>query len=357
MKWELQETRITMSDMERDSLIEKMNQGFSELTPDCWEEIKGKLPEQSPEPVEVKARPVTRRFLPAIAAAVLAILAFTFVIKDMRTAETMLYIDVNPSVSISLNRSGRVISVKGINEDGRRTVAAVKKELKGIRDPEKAAVCIITQMDREGYFKSGTLDAIISLSYGRKDRPSVLDKTGDVIKEYAESKDLKTDLILQSFVRDKKSEKTASGMGISAGKYEYIIELADGDETDEKKVRKLADKTTGEINRFFRKTEKKKSKKAVTEEKADPALDEEAEKSDKAEDEAKESNGNNAGEKAAEKQNESKRSVKENPSAGKKAAKERKKVKKYTKKRVKAAAGKKEKKAAGSKKPKKKDKA
>lgn len=349
-----------MSDKGRDILIEKMNQGFSELAPDCWEEIRDSLPEEQPEQVEVKRRSVIWRFMPAMAAAVLVLFAFSFIIKDAKTVEKVLYIDVNPSVCISLNRSGNMVSVEGINDDGRRIVSAVSGELAGVKRPEKAAVCIITQMDKEGYFEDGTLDAIISLGYADKDDSPVLNKTGDTIKEYARSRKLKSALVLRSFARDEKVEKAASGMGISAGKYEYIVELAGDGKADDKKIHKLADKTTKEINKYFNKSDKKKSKKTKpekeSEQNVDPDQEPEEEATDKAIGETKQNKGNSSGDKAAKSKKSKKKSVKSNSSAKKKPAKQAKKPKKQTKKQEKAAAGKKGKKAAGKENSKKNDK-
>ncbi len=242
-----------MSKMDRDHMREKLSQGFSELTPDRWEDIRNAL--SSAESIsdqavreETAARPAARRrFAMAAAAAAVMICAALFAVKDFRTVNSLLYLDVNPSVCISLNERGKVIDVEGINADGIRVVDSVKSKTGRSRSLDETVSGIIAETDKEGYFRDGSVDVLVSLSYVHKEDGSVLEQTCAAIEEYAASREMKSDILSQSFARDKAVEDAAEDIGISPGKYEFIVSLSDNGGADETVVREWANKRATEI--------------------------------------------------------------------------------------------------------------
>lgn len=241
-----------MSNKDRQILQNRLSKGFSELAPDRWEEIRSTIPSdaETMQSVweEAEVRPAARRHFRAIAAAaVLLICVLTFAFRYDGRVDALLYIDVNPSICISINESGKVINVEGVNEDGSAVVSSASGEIGNSRDLDKTVTCLISEMDREGYFRDGSLEAIVSFGYMHEENNAVLEQACSSIEKYAESRSLKSSLISQSFARDEAAENTAADIGISAGKYMYIVSLLNGNDADPDTIHSWAEKSADEI--------------------------------------------------------------------------------------------------------------
>ena len=247
----------------RDRLNEQITQGFSELTPDLWADIKSALPEAPAK----ESVPITRtrsyskkRLIPVItAAAAIVLLVFSFVIVNgMDRVVSELFIDVNPSVCVSLNKAGKVVKVEGVNTDGVSVVEAVSAEYGKTKDLNETVERIVAEIDKEGYFSDGTADVLVTLCYSGKENEETLSLAGSAVEKYAESHDLNAELTVKSFVKDTAREEKAKELGISAGKYEYITSMVESDQANAGEIDALAEMSTKEISKYA--AEKKESK-------------------------------------------------------------------------------------------------
>ena len=238
-----------MTDRNDEILKKRLAEGFEQLTPDCWDDIRSAVlsdPDISPYVPEVR-HPRIRYLRAAALAAAVFLCVFSFVIKDIRTVTARLYIDVNPSVCLSVNRHGNVVRMDGINEDGRRVAGNVSAGLGRDRALEKVITAIAAEIDNEGFFREGRADVLISLSNIRDQQPEVLEKAGSAIAQYAEEKGLTADIEKQTIDIDSETESAASSMGMSAGKYEYIRKLTGKDMLDADDGTTYAEKSVREI--------------------------------------------------------------------------------------------------------------
>ena len=244
-----------MADMERGTWKEKLEQGFAELTPDRWDEISKAVSGcKASQPVwEDSYRKPVRKRIPAMIAVAAALLCVVFAvnIKDEDSVRSMLYLDVNPSVCMSVNERGKVIDIEGINADGCKVADAALEDLGKSRDPGDAVSCIVEEIDEEGYFSDGTVDMLVSLSYTGKEDKELLDEARRIIEEYARSKNMTSSLMTQSFARDENAEKAAADMGISPGKYAYLDRLVKEGRIDQYRIGEFAEKPASEINRII----------------------------------------------------------------------------------------------------------
>ena len=244
-----------MADMERGTWKEKLEQGFAELTPDRWDEISKAVSGcKASQPVwEDSYRKPVRRRIPAMIAVAAALLCVVFAvnIKDEDSVRSMLYLDVNPSVCMSVNERGKVIDIEGINADGCKVADAALEDLGKSRDPGDAVSCIVEEIDEEGYFSDGTVDMLVSLSYTGKEDKELLDEARRIIEEYARSKNMTSSLMTQSFARDENAEKAAADMGISPGKYAYLDRLVKEGRIDQYRIGEFAEKPASEIDRII----------------------------------------------------------------------------------------------------------
>lgn len=244
-----------MADMERGTWKEKLEQGFAELTPDRWDEISKAVSGcKASQPVwEDSYRKPVRKRIPAMIAVAAALLCVVFAvnIKEEDAVRSMLYLDVNPSVCMSVNERGKVIDIEGINADGCKVADAALEALGKSRNPGDAVSCIVEEIDEEGYFSDGMVDMLVSLSYTGKEDKELLDEARRIIEEYARSKNMTSSLMTQSFARDENAEKAAADMGISPGKYAYLDRLVKEGRIDQYRIGEFAEKPTSEINRMI----------------------------------------------------------------------------------------------------------
>lgn len=271
-----------MVNMDRDNWKEKLEQGFAELTPDCWDEISKAVSDgRTARPASENAyRKPARRRIPAMLAAAAVLLCAFFIIRDANTVSSMLYIDVNPSVCISINERGKAVSIEGVNDDGCKVADAVHKEIGNSRDLGKTVSCIIAEIGREGYFGDGTVDALVSLCYSEKEDKDSLDTACRVIEEYASSNSMKSNLVSQSFAGNEADEKTAAGMGISVGKYEFMTRLVKEGKLDRERMADLSEKSTSEIFEVSAEKTKAQEKPGEQDEDADSAEYDDVQKND-----------------------------------------------------------------------------
>ena len=339
---------------------ELLEKGFSQLTPDCWHEIRTAIhsvdsADLQPVSEEPYRRSTVRKSIVAIAAvAAVFICVFSFVLKDAHSIESRLYLDADPSVCIGIDKKGEVASIEGINEDGVRVAEAVTEKNDSSRDLDTTVRNVLSEMDREGCFEEGTLEALISLSYTRETDSAVLEQICGTVKEYAGARELNSSFLSQSFARDRKAEKEAADIGISAGKYEFLIKLSDDGKLSREDIIKWADKPDSEIiDSFEMLSDKTNITKYSYKVKADPV--ESADKDNNKENDQSVNNDSTEKEKPDKKDKKSKKDKKEKKEKKDKKDKKEKKDKKDNKEK-KDKKDNKEKREKKEKKDKKKDK-
>ena len=140
--------------------IERMLKESRELTPDAALRrriLDQKVPAATVPNVARSAseRPVRSRMawrMIPIAAALLLVMTATLTGVGMYRAEyETVYIDINPSVELSVNRFERVINVTYLNTDAEDCFEALALTNKGVK---KSIDLIIDALDEDGYLKA-----------------------------------------------------------------------------------------------------------------------------------------------------------------------------------------------------------
>ena len=150
-----------------------MERGFSELTPDCFDQIMAKVAELPQPEVRTeelnrthtyeRARVKQRRVVASFATAAVAV----FCLISVRWYDTVkvtdeIYIDVNPSIVLELNSKGKVVRTEGRNGDGDDVVDASAEQLKGVKDPAEAVTVLMEEMNSEDYFHDNKGTVLVS---------------------------------------------------------------------------------------------------------------------------------------------------------------------------------------------------
>lgn len=161
------------------------------LTPDVCERVKAAAEWQKPEKEERRFKPTFFRLSVAVIACCALVFAFAFLITSgglsVQGLEYQIIIDVNPSVSLTVDENDKVISQQGLNEDG--CILLYKKNYVG-KNARTATQAIVTEMKSAGLVSSKlvkitTIDAKTKKTISKKREEIVAS-----ITEYFKSDDL-----------------------------------------------------------------------------------------------------------------------------------------------------------------------
>lgn len=101
---------------------------------------------------ETKSRWKMRVVTGLAAAAACLVLVFTGYYRDYVVKDAFIYLTINPSVCMELNRRGQVVSVTGVNEDGQKLLEGYHRESKDRMTVTKELIGRAVEM---GYLSAG----------------------------------------------------------------------------------------------------------------------------------------------------------------------------------------------------------
>lgn len=167
-------------------------------------------------------------------------------------------IDINPSIEIALNKKGRIINARGLDEEGKEILEEVDVEKMDSVDGVKA---IITKTIEKNYLEDGnTNDITVYAIMDQKDSKKgnqLVEKVEKAIKEEVVAHSIEGNI--KTFVSDKKVKKEADKKGISVAKYisqaEKEAVSIKAEDRDKKENKELRDNDKGRDDK-----EKKKLK-------------------------------------------------------------------------------------------------
>ena len=160
------------------------------------------------------------------------------------------YIDVNPSVSLEINRFGKVSGVNYINIDAQEALSDVS--LKG-KSADTALEKIILAYDGAGYFSENAELNISAVEKG-KDTDKLLEKLEKCAEKIKGSK--KYTVNVSKLSEDEREQ--AKEYGISPGKYKVISAIIEAN--PEYTVEELIDKSMAELKNLLPKSDDKNDK-------------------------------------------------------------------------------------------------
>jgi hypothetical protein len=232
------------------------------LTPDIFDRIDLSVPQErrqeepgqeTPERKSPKVIRMSRRLRAAamLVAACLCLLigigSFNF--YTSRRVDSVIGIDVNPSIEIQVNRDNRVLSAKAINSDGEDILDGM--DLRNV-DMDIAVNAVIGSMVRHGYFDE--LENAILVTVSNKDSEKASLVRQDVVSEIETSLEEHN---VNAIVYNQEAEETdelrqlADKYGISYGKAYFLNELVKENGLSDEDMAHLAGMTMEEIARYI----------------------------------------------------------------------------------------------------------
>ena len=219
-------------------------------------ELKGKIIARvSAEMKKTKAeRPrgaIWKRWVPLVACFALVLVLGIGFFGLINESYQAVYIDVNPSVALHVNRFGNVNGVEYLNEDAEQALAAL--ELEGL-SAEDALESMISAYDSAGYFKDGAEIHISAVSEKNKNADKLLDKLCARAEKVKGEKKYE----VKSSKMSAEEKAQAEEYGISPGKYRVITEVIE--KHPEYTVEDLKDKSMAELKDLLNKGQGKNKK-------------------------------------------------------------------------------------------------
>ncbi len=161
---------------------------------------------------------VWKKLVPMAACLVLALLSVIGLLGLMNENYQTVYIDVNPSASLEINRFGNVSGVEYINEDAQNALEGIK--LKG-KNAEDALEFMLAAYENAGYFEKEADVYISALSETNKNVEKLLDRLG----AHAESVKGNRKYTVNTAKVTAEDLELAAALGISPGKYHVIKQI------------------------------------------------------------------------------------------------------------------------------------
>lgn len=207
---------------------------YSDLTPDRLSKINKVQVKKVDTMKEVIGERKCRNFpmAPAFAtAAVAAVLAVAVLFRTGHEADSQyayIYIDVNPSIEITVNSQGDVVSCKACNYDGEEIVGA-KAVMDSVKKKEKLNIVIenvIKSIKEKGYF-SGQYDSVLvscanAAVLGKSDIKAMISE----VESYVKEKNVCNNIVYAEVADYEAAKQKARKYGISPGKANYVEKIA-----------------------------------------------------------------------------------------------------------------------------------
>ena len=233
-----------------DKDFEKLFKQSEEITPrtDLKNEILAKATQEMTATAikKEKKSPQTallvKRIIPIAACFVFAFILIGGLLGLSNENYQTVYIDVNPSVALHINRFDYVSDVEYLNKDAKKTLNGIK--LKGL-SAEEALEKMIAAYDEAGYFDGDAEIYISAISDKSKNNDELLTK----LSEHAEKIKGNRNYSVNTTKVTSEERAEADQYGVSPGKYRIISEIIG--KHPKYTVEELKDKSMAELQELL----------------------------------------------------------------------------------------------------------
>lgn len=240
--------------------IEKLFASVAPVVPD--KDVKNKILTAAAAIPVIRDKPInkflvfTKRYALSLACLLIVFIAAVTMLGVYNTSYYEVYLDVNPSIEVCVNRFGVISKVKSINEDAKECLKGVN--LKGKR-PEDAVEDIAYLLAKSGYFddRSELFVSGYSEDFGEVDK--TVEALYYLLTDLAEQKGYSVQVFTGEFTKEEKD--AAKKANISPLKYSIISELISLD--DRYTVQELSSRTMGELNDAYTKLKSSLSQEVI----------------------------------------------------------------------------------------------
>lgn len=196
-----------------------------DMVPDVLERINLSTPQEDEERAARPASVIRQKVFATLVAACLCMIALaggTYTYQNGRV-DSVIGIDVNPSVELSVNRNNKVLSAKALNKDAESIM--LQMDLKGV-DLNVAVNAVIGAMVTNGYLSDMDNAILVTVANDSvKKAKSLRSAVVSDIQSTLEEKQLKAVVYDQQVIEEDDVKELADQYGISYGKAYFLKEL------------------------------------------------------------------------------------------------------------------------------------
>lgn len=209
--------------MNDEKILDKINEEIVRLTPDNYDAIAEKCRNRADStnvvPFRKKKNNVRRYLAVAAAFAVVVCAVFAFYSPSGKI-ESVIELDVNPSVEISADRNDKIVEVTPLNQDG--VVIIDDMDFKGV-DLDITVNALIGSMLKNGYITETQNAVLVSVSNKNETKQQqLLKRVSDDINDALSISKVQGAVLTQSLAHEEKNDALAQQYGISEGKALFI---------------------------------------------------------------------------------------------------------------------------------------
>ncbi len=215
----------------RQEIEQHLQSALAAATPNVWEKLDLSVPQDKPQKVSKVLRLEQRLRRAGCAAACICLLAGGGIYHyEYMQVASVVGIDVNPSLRISLNRREKVLKAEALNPDGE---IVLDKELQG-ESLESALGQVVDSLVEKGYLKEGQKEQAVLVSVSGKNKKKaekVKTAAAANMEESMAQKQVSAVVYDQTIQVTKELEELAESYQVSVGKASFIEQLVQENES------------------------------------------------------------------------------------------------------------------------------
>lgn len=241
---------MTNKDVER-----KVTQAFTKNVPNVLDNILSECDKQKDRVItmsETQAKRKSIRWAAGIAAAFVLILTGIFGVQFYQTnysVDSIVSLDVNPSIEIKTNQKEQVLAVNALNEDAKIVIGEMS--FKGC-SLDVAVNALIGSMLRNGYLNEAANSILISVCGDNSEKTAALqEKLADEISTMLQTDAFSGAVLSQTVLPDSELQALADSYQISLGRVQLIQKFIN--KNPQYSFEELAGLTINELNLLSKK--------------------------------------------------------------------------------------------------------
>lgn len=170
-----------------------------------------------------KRHKIIKPALSLVAAAAVFLIAYLGWYMPYMKPDSIVYLDVNPSIEMAISRREKVVELAGLNKEGKELVDDM--DYKG-KDINMVLNDLLDKMLKEGYIDKDRHAMLVSVLNENIDKgKSQVHKLNEIIRDFFKEEEFKPVVLRQSIVTTGTIEEYAKKYNISIGKMTFIKNL------------------------------------------------------------------------------------------------------------------------------------
>lgn len=187
-------------------------------------EVKAQMDWKKGDVIVLKQRSFSMKGIYMAAACIVFLIAAVRGYAMVSIQDSIISLDINPSIEIQLNRFNRVISFKALNEDGENIIQELDLKNQKLQDALK---CILEEEGLEGYFNNSGNLVFTVFSKNTKKEQALLDEIKNITEEALLTRH--SAVAPEYHGVNEATVKEAHNLNVTAGKYLYLQQLYEAD--------------------------------------------------------------------------------------------------------------------------------